>query len=159
MKTLIRAFAATALVAALASPAYAQDKTHGRLTVSQGTVMTSDGGEFNPANTGDVVQVGDRIMVGEGGIASVNYPGCTTVNFTEPGVYTINEPAACRENEQQDSGTADETGAVDGSSVLASNAAFITFEALIVAAGVAASVLDDDEDLVDGAQPPEPISR
>lgn len=156
MKTLLHAFVATALVAAIACPAYAQEKNHGVLTVTKGTVMTSDGGEFNPAATGEIVQVGDRVMVGEGAMASVNYPGCTTVSFTKPGVYTISEPAACREN--QDSNTADEAGA-DGSSVLAENAAFITFEGLIVAAGVASSMLDDDEDLVDGAQPPEPISR
>ena len=156
MKTLLRAFAVTALVAAMAYPAHAQDKEHGILTVSRGTVMTSDGGEFNPATTGQIVQVGNRIMVGEGAMASVNYPGCTSVSFTKPGVYTINEPAACREN--QDADTADAAGA-DGSSVMAENAGFIAFEGLIVAAGLASSLLDDDEDLVNGAQPPEPISR
>jgi hypothetical protein len=121
--------------------------------------MTSTGGEFNPATTGQMVNVGDRIMIGEDSMASVAYPGCTTVRFTEPGVYTINEPAACRENDNEDSNTADESSAAGESSVVATNVGFITFEALIAAAGIASSALDDDEDLVDGAQPPEPISQ
>ena len=158
MKTLLRAFAATALVAALAFPAHAQEKSIGMLTVGKGTVMTSRGGEFNPATTGQLVNVGDRIMIGEGGMASVAYPGCTTVRFTEPGVYTINEPAACRENNDEDSDTAEDSGAAGDTSIVATNAGFIAFEALIAAAGVASSAMDDDEDLVDGAQPPEPIS-
>ena len=116
--------------------------------------MTSTGGEFNPATSGQTVKVGDRIMLGEGGHASVNYPGCTTVLFTEPGVYTINEPATCNENTDDGSETADSGSSDTG--VVASNVGFITFEALIVAAGLASSMLDDDEDLVDGAQPISP---
>jgi hypothetical protein len=158
MKTLLRSIAATALVAGMAFSLHAQEKSIGMLTVGKGTVMTSTGGEFNPATTGQMVNVGDRIMIGEGGMASVAYPGCTTVRFTEPGVYTINEPAACRENNDEDSNTADESGAAGESSVVATNVGFITFEALIAAAGVASSALDDDEDLVDGAQPPQPVS-
>jgi hypothetical protein len=156
MKTLLRSIAATALVAGMAFSLHAQEKSIGMLTVGQGTVMTSTGGEFNPATTGQMVNVGDRIMIAEGSTASVAYPGCTTVRFTEPGVYTINEPAACRENNDEDSETADE--AAGDSSVIASNAAFITFEALIATAGLASSLLDDDEDLVNGAQPPQPVS-
>ena len=153
MKTLLQAVAATALVAALTFPAQGQEKSIGVLSVDKGTVMTSSGGEFNPATTGQPVKVGDRIMLGEGGFATVNYPGCTTVRFTEPGVYTINEPAACSERSDNS-----ETSETADSSVVASNAAFIGFEALIVAAGLASSILDEDEDLVTGAVPPAPVS-
>jgi hypothetical protein len=149
MKTLLRAIGTTALIAALAAPAHAQEKSFGMLTVGKGTVMTSKGGEFNPAKSGDVVQVGDRIMLAENSSATVAYPGCTLVNFTLPGVYTIKEPAACRQNQDANS-----TDAPSIQSVAATNAGFITFAAAIVASGFAASALDDDEDLVNGAQPP-----
>jgi len=154
MKTLLSALAVAALTAALALPANAQEKSVGVLTVGKGTVMTSKGGEFNPATSGQPVQVGDRIMLAENSAATVSYPGCTAVSFTQPGVYTIKEPAVCRESNDSSAGS----GVAD-SGVPADSAAFIAFEAAIVAAGLASSMLDDDEDLVDGAQPPQPISH
>jgi hypothetical protein len=80
-------------VAALAMPALAQE-TIGTLTVQQGTVMTSTGGEFASAASGESIQSGERIMVGEGGSASVTFTNGAVVNYTAPGVYTVQMPVA-----------------------------------------------------------------
>ena len=90
MKTLAKLVLATA-VSALALPAFAQD-TIGTLTVQQGTIMTSNGGEFASASTGESMQSGERLMVGEGGRASVTFTNGAVVNYTAPGVYTVQMP-------------------------------------------------------------------
>lgn len=133
MNTRFRIVFAAVLVAALSLlPAFAQQAV-GTLQVN-GTVMTSTGGEFAAAADGQSVTEGTRLMVGENSSASITFPNGAVVNFTQPGVYTINMPAA---------GTL-----ASGATYNASNLAFITFAATIAAAGVASSVLDDDEDLL-----------
>jgi hypothetical protein len=92
MKTLAKVVLATA-VAALSLPAFAQD-TIGTLTVNSGTVMTSNGGEFASATTGAGIESGERLMVSEGGSATVNFTNGAVVNYTAPGVYTVTLPAA-----------------------------------------------------------------
>lgn len=92
MKTLAKVVLATA-ISALALPAFAQD-TIGTLTVQQGTVMTSNGGEFATASSGESIQAGERIMVGEGGSASVTFTNGAVANYTAPGVYTVQMPVA-----------------------------------------------------------------
>jgi hypothetical protein len=92
MKTLAKVVLATA-VAALATPAFAQD-TVGTLSVNQGTVMTSTGGEFASASSGEAIQAGERIMVGESSSASVTFTNGAVVNYTAPGVYTVQVPVA-----------------------------------------------------------------
>ena len=57
MKTLAKVVLAA--TAALALPAFAQE-TIGTLTVNSGTVMTSNGGEFATAGTGEAIQVGEQ---------------------------------------------------------------------------------------------------
>lgn len=59
------------------------------LRVEQGQVMTSQGGEFVPAQTGTVLQPGDRIMVTEGGGASVFYDDACVGDYSQPGVHVI----------------------------------------------------------------------
>lgn len=59
------------------------------LRVEQGQVMTSQGGEFVPAETGTVLQPGDRIMVTEGSGASVFYDDACVGDYSQPGVHTI----------------------------------------------------------------------
>jgi len=116
MKTPIRiAFAALLLAAMSLLPAFAQE-TVGTLQVN-GTVMTSTGGEFVPAADGQAVAEGTRLMVSEGSSASITFPNGAVVNFTQPGVYTINMPAA---------GSLAAGSTVNASSIIASNAAFIT---------------------------------
>lgn len=144
MKTSLRIAFVAALVAALSFfPAFAQEAV-GTLQVN-GSVMTSTGGEFTPASSGQAVAEGTRLMVAEGSSASITFPNGAVVNFTEPGVYTINMPAA---------GALAAGTTYTAGSVIASNAAFITFAGLIAAAGVASSTMDDDEDLVSP-----PVSR
>ena len=94
------------------------------------------GATCRPAIQGEEVPPGTHVMVGQDASAQLRYPNEAIVNFTQPGLYTVNAaPANFR-------------GTRSAGSVIASNAAFITFAALIAAAGVAASVLDDDEDLL-----------
>lgn len=64
----------------------------GTLTVNTGTVMTSMGGEFVSASSGQSLQAGERLMVSEGGNATVNFLSGPVVEYTAPGVYTINVP-------------------------------------------------------------------
>ena len=138
MNTRFRIVLAAVLVAALSLlPAFAQQAV-GTLQVN-GTVMTSTGGEFAAAADGQSVTEGTRLMVGENSSASITFPNGAVVNFTQPGVYTINMPAA---------GSLASGVTYNASSLIAANAAFITFAATIVAAGVASSAMDDDEDLL-----------
>jgi hypothetical protein len=92
MKTLAKVVLAT-VISALALPAFAQD-TIGTLSVQQGTVMTSTGGEFATASSGESIQAGERLMVGEGGSASVTFTNGAVTNYTVPGVYTVQMPVA-----------------------------------------------------------------
>ena len=138
MKTPIRlAFAALLIAAMSLFPAFAQESV-GTLQVN-GNVMTSTGGDFVPASSGQVITEGTRLMVTEGSSASITFANGAVVNFTQPGVYTVNMPAA---------GALAAGTTYSAGSIVASNEAFITFAGLIAAAGVAASTLDDDEDLL-----------
>lgn len=92
MKTLAKVVLASTI--ALALPAFAQE-TIGTLTVNQGTVMTSSGGEFASAGSGEGIQVGEQIMLGENSSATITFSNGAVVNYTAPGVYTISGlPAA-----------------------------------------------------------------
>lgn len=141
MKSLLRAVATTALLAGLSlAPALAQE-TIARMQVT-GTVMTSEGGEFVPAGDGTALQVGERVMVAENSSATVTYSDGRVEKLTKPGVYTIS---------RLDRGAAIVgNAAIDGSDKL-----MMGIAAAVWTAGLASSMLDDDEDLV-GAPP---ISR
>ena len=136
MKTMLRVATAAALLgAASLAPAFAQE-TIGTMQVN-GTVMTSDGGEFVGASSGEAIQAGERIMVGEGSSASISFVNGAVVNYTAPGVYTIQLPAVAT------GATATTLG-----EAVSANIGFVAFAGVIAAAGIGASVLDDDEDLV-----------
>lgn len=87
---LVLALAAITAITAIA-PAFAQESI-GILQVGQGTVMTSTGGEFASASDGMPLHAGDRIMISEGGNATVRFADGTVVNYTQPGVYTVEMP-------------------------------------------------------------------
>ena len=116
MKTLAKLVLAAA-VSALALPAFAQD-TIGTLTVQQGTVMTSNGGEFASASSGESIQNGERLMIGEGGSASVTFTNGAVVNYTAPGVYTVQMPVAGAPVAMGASNPAMTAGIVIGAAVL-----------------------------------------
>ena len=86
------ALAAITLIAPAFAPAYAQESI-GTLQV-QGQVMTSTGGEFAAAASGEPVVAGERIMVGEGSQATVQLSNGKVLTYTQPGVYTVQLPAA-----------------------------------------------------------------
>lgn len=93
MNKIKQALIATAL-AALALPAFAQDVV-GTLTVNRGTVMTSTSdGQFVTATSGQGLQAGQQITVGQDSAATVNFTNGTSLSFTTPGTYTVSLPAA-----------------------------------------------------------------
>lgn len=63
------------------------------LRVDRGTVMTSQGGEFASARSGQSVVAGERLMITEGATATLTYPKGCARQFSAPGVYVIS--AAC----------------------------------------------------------------
>ena len=139
MKTLGKVALATAL-AGLMSPAFAQE-TIGTMSVN-GSVSTSMGGDFIPAASGEAIQAGERVMIGEGSSAQISFTNGAVVNYTAPGVYSIQMPPVA--------GVVSESPGV----LTPAEMGFIGFAAVIAAAGIAASVADDDEDLLGP-----PISR
>ena len=141
MKMLAKAALATA-IAAVACPALAQE-TIGTMQVN-GSVSTSTGGDFVRASSGEAIQAGERIMVGEGSSASITFTNGAVVNYTAPGVYTVHLPAAAGVG----------AGAAAAATLTGGEIALISAAGLIAASGIAASTLDDDEDLLG-----EPISR
>ena len=58
-----------------------------QLRVDQGKVMVSQGGDFTPVSGSSPVRSGDRIMVTEGGAATVLYSEGCQREYTVPGVY------------------------------------------------------------------------
>lgn len=77
-----------ALFAGLVSvTAYAAEPV-ATLRVDGGSVMTSAGGDFVTAATGQPLQAGERLMVTDGGSATV-LCGTVTRTYDTPGVYVI----------------------------------------------------------------------
>jgi len=62
------------------------------LRVNSGSVMVSDGGEFTTATNGVVLRPGNRLMVAEGGNATVSVGTCE-IHYDTPGVHVI--PRQC----------------------------------------------------------------
>ena len=154
MKTPIRlAFAALLLAAVSLVPVQAQDL--GGLDLEPGTkAVTGDpptltftgnvqictsasaGATWSPAKPGQPLPVGSHMMVGPGATAQLEYSNGAIVNFTEPGLYTVNAATGAL------------TGVATASSIVAANTGFIAFAGLIAAAGVSSSVADEDENLL-----------
>ena len=82
---LIASLALTASATALAADG---DAT---LLVDRGSIMTSQGGEFATAQSGQVLASGERLMVTEGSAATVIYANDCRRQFSTPGVYVIKE--------------------------------------------------------------------
>ncbi|RYE54847.1 MAG: hypothetical protein EOP18_06825 [Rhizobiaceae bacterium] len=87
----------TVLIAAsalFAAPAFAQNDANIVLRVDSGTVLSSTGGEYQAANTGKPLAVGEKIMVNAGSSATALFDGGCMVSFSQPGVYSV--PAECK---------------------------------------------------------------
>ena len=70
--------------AAFAAPAFAQNDAGILLRVDSGTVLSSTGGEYQAANTGKPLTVGEKLMVNAGSSATAVFEGGCTVQFSEP---------------------------------------------------------------------------
>lgn len=145
MKSPIR-FALALVAASLFAPAQAQEVI-GTLTVNQGTVMTSTGGEFASATSGEAIQVGEQIMVSEGGSASVTFSNGVVSNLGT-GVHTISGiPAAAA------SGIATTSVGTAGGASVAATAGVIA--ATVAATAAAVEEADDG----DNETPDSPVSK
>lgn len=63
------------------------------LRVDTGAVKTSTGGDFTAAATGQRIRAGERLMLEEGGTATLTYGNDCQMTLTAPGVYTV--PTTC----------------------------------------------------------------
>lgn len=83
-------------ILATALPALAQDVTATLRT--RGNVMVSTGGEFVTARDGQPVLAGQRILVGDGASATVEYGRDCKQSFDTAGVHVI-PPGRCDDND------------------------------------------------------------
>lgn len=114
-------FAAVLLVAAavFATPAVAQDAVSATLQVESGSVMTSTGGEYASANSGQSLAAGQKVMVNAGSSGFLAYGNGCKIKLDQPGVYTV--PSSCNAV----------PGKAGGSSTM--NAGIIAISALVAA--------------------------
>jgi hypothetical protein len=153
------------LFLATAFPALAQDVT-ATLRI-HGQVMVSAGGDFVGARDGQPVLAGQRILVGDGASATVEYVRDCTRSFDTAGVHVI-PPGRCdedRDDDRQEDREEDrsrqrerstEQGAGQGSATVSSAAT--PWAALATALGAVAAtgaLMEQQED----SPPDHPISR
>ncbi|HEU4662459.1 MAG TPA: hypothetical protein VFS55_00365 [Dokdonella sp.] len=124
------------LVAGAATAAFAQDAA--TLEVERGVVMTSSGGEFVTAHSGQSLRAGERVMVTKDGAATIVFGSCRHT-YEQPGVYTVGEGCEALAAGAT-SGSSGFSGAGTGGTV-----AFVA--ATAVAAGVIAHNIDADADV------------
>lgn len=87
-----------AAITLIAAPADAQDLT-ATLRIN-GTVMVSTGGDFHDATDGQSILPGQRIMVGEGASATVQFTQDCKRTYNQAGVFTIT-PALCDQDARE----------------------------------------------------------
>lgn len=111
--------AALLLAAAFATPAFAQDPVSATLQVESGSIMTSTGGEYASANSGQSLAAGQKVMVNAGSSGFLAYGNGCKIKLDQPGIYTV--PDQCNAI----------PGKTGGSSAM--NAGIITISALVAA--------------------------
>lgn len=87
-------FASLVLCTGFASAA---ENTIATLHVERGSAMTSQGGEFASAHSGQALIEGERLMLPEGASVIVKYSNDCERKYSAPGVFVINNdcvPAA-----------------------------------------------------------------
>ena len=92
---------ATLLIVALLSlPAFAASGDAADITmkIERGSVMTSQGGDFVSAKSGQVVLEGERLMVPEGSVVVLRYDNGCTRKYNQPGVYRVEAECVNRNN-------------------------------------------------------------
>jgi hypothetical protein len=93
LNTILIGVLASFSLAALAQPGD-QDKAVAKLRVDKGVVMTSKGGEFATAGTGEGLIKDERLMVSKESSATVIYNDHCERTYSDPGVYKID--AECK---------------------------------------------------------------
>lgn len=89
---------ALAAITLIAAPVAAQDLT-ATLRI-HGEVMVSTGGDFRDATDGQPILPGQRIMVGDGASATVQFSKDCRRTYNQAGVFTIT-PALCNQDERE----------------------------------------------------------
>lgn len=165
------ALAVALLVAPLA--VMAQDsatETAIGLTVENGSVLVSAGGEFVQATPGQVLQAGQRVLVAEGASASLTYGGGCQTPLSQPGVYTVSatcnvagtptgESAATGSTTAATSGPATGAGATTGTAIGTGTIVAGVIGGVAVIAALAGGGGSDDPPPPPAPPPPPPISR
>lgn len=89
---------AAALIAAsvaFAAPAFAQQQNDSIvIQINAGSAMTSTGGDYMTASSGQPVVVGEKVMVNAGSAATLMYKNGCKMELRQPGVYTV--PGDCK---------------------------------------------------------------
>lgn len=144
MKKFAQIVLATAIAAAVL-PAFAQDGGNpiGTLTNVNGTVMTSNGGEFVSATSNTSIESGQQLMIGQNSSASITFTNGAVTNFTAPGTYTVTLPAVAGSGG---------VGAAGGAST-AATAGIIVGTAALIGLGVDQAGAGED------VPPDHPVSR
>ncbi len=83
-------FVAVSFALSVSAAASAADNA-ATLTVDSGNVMSSQGGDFTAAQSGQVFASGDRLMVTEKSSATLRYSNDCVRRYTVPGVYVVEE--------------------------------------------------------------------
>jgi len=81
----------------LAAPAFAQQQNKDDdivIQINAGSAMTSTGGDFMTASSGQPVVVGEKVMINAGSAATLVYKNGCKMELRQPGVYTV--PADCK---------------------------------------------------------------
>lgn len=117
------AFGAHAQSAPAATAAAAPPPPSIALGVDSGNVLVSSGGEFTQAVSGQVIAPGHRVLVPEGGSATLQYGNGCARSMASAGVYTVS--ADCQLASSSRSGVSTNTvlGIAGGVAVIAAVAA------------------------------------
>lgn len=79
---------------AFAAPAFAQDSGSATLKVESGSIMTSTGGDYVTATTGQSLEAGQKVMVNENSVGILTYGNGCKIKLDVPGVYSV--PNDCK---------------------------------------------------------------
>src|SRR5690606_23756280 len=154
------------LFLAVAFPATAQDIA-GTLRI-HGNVMVSAGGEFTSARDGQPILAGQRLLVGDGASATVEYGRDCKQEFDAAGVYVV-PPGRCDDSDDDRSSDEDrprqreqatEQGAGQGSGMGGAAAApastpWMSLAAVLGGAAATGALMEKE----DASLPDHPISR
>ncbi|MBN8794123.1 MAG: hypothetical protein J0I22_00100 [Stenotrophomonas nitritireducens] len=133
---------AAALIAAsvaFAAPAFAQEQNNSIvIQINAGSAMTSTGGDYMTANSGQPVAVGEKVMVNAGSAATLVYKNGCKMELRQPGVYTV--PADCKVAGWTNNGTASGANAAIIAGVAAIGAAVLANEKDVPVGPLSASI-------------------